>query len=43
VIQSGPLKSLNVKWRNSSQRRNWGTTNSFDENRLIVSYPLNLL
>lgn len=43
VIQSGPLKSLNVKWRNSSQRRNWGSTNSFDENRLIVSYPLNLL
>lgn len=43
VIQSGPLKSLNVKWRNSSQRRNWGSTNSFDENRLIVSYPINLL
>ena len=43
VIQSGPLKALNVKWRNSSQRRNWGSTNSFDENRLIVSYPLNLL
>ena len=43
VIQSGPLKALNVKWRNSSQRRNWGSTNSFDENRLIVSYPMNLL
>lgn len=43
VIQSGPLKALNVKWRNSSQRRNWGRTNSFDENRLIVSYPINLL
>ncbi|WP_085677469.1 MULTISPECIES: OprD family porin [unclassified Pseudomonas] len=43
VVQSGPLKALNVKWRNSSQRRNWGSTNSFDENRLIVSYPLNLL
>jgi porin-like protein GalP len=43
VIQSGPLKALNVKWRNSNQRRNWGSTNSFDENRLIVSYPLNLL
>lgn len=43
VIQSGPLKALNVKWRNSSQRRNWGSTNSFDENRLIVSYPINLL
>ena len=43
VIQSGPLKALNVKWRNSSQRRDWGRTNSFDENRLIISYPLNLL
>ncbi|MDH0301710.1 MULTISPECIES: OprD family porin [unclassified Pseudomonas] len=43
VVQSGPLKSLNIKWHNSSQRRNWGSTNSFDENRLIVSYPINLL
>ncbi|MDU9397059.1 OprD family porin [Pseudomonas sp. zfem003] len=43
VIQSGTFKSLSVKWRNSSQRRDWGNTNSFDENRLIVSYPLSLL
>ncbi|MGX1179563.1 MULTISPECIES: OprD family porin [Pseudomonas] len=43
VIQSGPFKALNLKWRNSSQRRDWGSTNSFDENRLIVSYPLSLL
>lgn len=43
VIQSGPLKALNLKWRNSSQRRDWGSTNSFDENRLIVSHPLSLL
>ncbi|SNT56196.1 outer membrane porin, OprD family, partial [Pseudomonas delhiensis] len=43
TVQSGPLKTLNVKWRNSSMRRDWGRTNSFDENRLIVSYPLNLL
>lgn len=43
TIQSGPLKTLNVKWRNSTMRRDWGKTNSFDENRLIVSYPLNLL
>ncbi|WP_371367108.1 OprD family porin [Pseudomonas sp. QL9] len=43
TIQSGPLKTLNVKWRNSTMRRDWGKTNSFDENRLIVSYPLNIL
>ncbi|WP_236235002.1 OprD family porin [Pseudomonas tohonis] len=43
VVQSGTFKSLAVKWRNSSQRRDWGNTNSFDENRLIVSYPFSLL
>ncbi|MDZ3991692.1 OprD family porin [Pseudomonas sp. Teo4] len=43
VVQSGALKTLNVKWRNTTLRRNWGSTNSFNENRLIVSYPLNLL
>ncbi|WP_435605676.1 OprD family porin [Pseudomonas knackmussii] len=43
TVQSGPLKTLNVKWRNSSLRKDWGKTNSFDENRLIVSYPLNIL
>ncbi|PWU27866.1 outer membrane porin, OprD family [Pseudomonas sp. RW407] len=43
TVQSGPLKTLNVKWRNSTMRRDWGRTNSFDENRLIVSYPLDLL
>ncbi|MFR0693685.1 OprD family porin [Enterobacterales bacterium AE_CKDN230030158-1A_HGKHYDSX7] len=43
TFQSGALKTLNIKWRNSNMRRDWGSTNSFDENRLIVSYPLNLL
>jgi len=43
TVQSGPLKTLNLKWRNSTMRRDWGRTNSFDENRLIVSYPLDLL
>lgn len=43
TVQSGPLKTLNVKWRNSTMRRDWGKTNSFDENRLIISYPLNIL
>ena len=42
VIQSGTFKDLSVKWRNSTMRRDF-STNSFDENRLIVSYPLNLL
>jgi hypothetical protein len=36
------FKDLSVKWRNSTMRRDF-STNAFDENRLIVSYPLNLL
>jgi len=36
------LKSFNVKWRNSTIRRDYNT-NEFDENRLIISYPLSLL
>jgi len=43
VVQAGTLKSLTVKWRNSTMRRDWGNTNSFDENRLIISYPFSLL
>ena len=43
TVQSGTFKTLNVKWRNSTMRRDWGRTNSFDENRLIISYPLSLL
>jgi len=42
TVQSGPLKSLNIKWRNSSIRRDYSTT-EFDENRLIFNYPLSLL
>jgi hypothetical protein len=42
TVQSGPLKSFNVKWRNSTIRRDYNT-NEFDENRLIISYPLSLL
>lgn len=42
IIQSGPFKNLNVKWRNSTLRRDYSTT-EFDENRLIISYPLSLL
>ncbi|TFZ33270.1 outer membrane porin, OprD family, partial [Pseudomonas syringae] len=40
--QSGAFKSLSVKWRNSTMRRDYNT-NQFDENRLIVSYPWSLL
>lgn len=44
VVQSGPLKNLNVKWRNSNIRKSWANNGTdFDENRLIVNYPLNLL
>lgn len=43
VIQSGQFKSLNVKLRNSTMRRDWGSATSYDENRLIISYPLPLL
>jgi len=42
VFQSGALKDLNVKWRNSTLRRAWGTNTSFNENRLIINYPLSL-
>jgi len=42
VVQSGPLKALSLRWRNSTIRRDWGANNKFDDNRLIVSYPISL-
>lgn len=42
TVQSGALKNFNVRWRNSSMRRDY-SNNEFDENRLIVSYPISLL
>jgi hypothetical protein len=42
TLQSGALKNLTLRWRNSSIRRDF-SNNEFDENRLIVSYPLSLL
>ena len=42
TVQSGALKDLNLRWRNSTIRRDY-STNEFDENRLIISYPLSLL
>ena len=44
TVQNGPLKSLNVKWRNSSARKSWANNGTdYDENRIIINYPLNLL
>lgn len=43
VIQSGTFKSFNIRWRNSTLRRNYGSNSSFDENRLIIQYPLSIL
>ena len=42
TVQSGTFKSLNVRWRNSSIRRDY-STNEFDENRWFISYPISLL
>ncbi|WP_256665952.1 OprD family porin [Pseudomonas sp. 8Z] len=42
VVQSGPLKSLSMKWRNNTIRRDF-SSNEFDENRLIFNYPLSIL
>ena len=42
VVQSGTFKNLSMKWRNSTMRRDY-STNAFDENRLIISYPFSLL
>ncbi|MGE7993242.1 OprD family porin [Pseudomonas sp. NPDC089554] len=42
VIQGGPFKNLGIRWRNSSIRRDF-SNNEFDENRLIVNYPLSIL
>ncbi|MNF45794.1 Porin-like protein NicP precursor [compost metagenome] len=42
TVQSGSLKNLNLRWRNSTLRRDY-SNNEFDENRVIVSYPISLL
>lgn len=43
VLQSGTFKNLSLRWRNSTLRRNYGATNSFDENRVIIQYPFSIL
>jgi hypothetical protein len=40
VLQSGRLKDLSLKWRNATVRSTFG--NDLDENRIIVSYPLQI-
>ncbi|MCS3472297.1 hypothetical protein M2401_006061 [Pseudomonas sp. JUb42] len=42
VIQSGSLKNLSLRWRNSVIKRDFSLSD-FNENRLIVSYPLSIL
>lgn len=43
TFQDGPLKNLNVRWRNATSRGNIATGNNLDENRLIVSYTIPLM
>mgnify|MGYP003575413811 CR=1 FL=1 len=42
VVQSGALKNLSVRWRNSSIRWDF-STNEFDENRIFIKDPVSLL
>ncbi|VVM39413.1 Porin-like protein NicP [Pseudomonas fluorescens] len=41
TVQSGSLKNLSVRLRNASIRRDY-SSNEFDDNRLIISYPFSL-
>jgi len=41
VIQSGPLRNGSVRWRNASVRRDFNASD-YDENRVIISYPINI-
>lgn len=42
VVQSGRLKNLALRWRNASVRRGFNSAD-YDENRVIISYPLGIL
>lgn len=42
TVQGGPLKNLELRWRNGSYRSN-GTGNDIDQHRVIVSYTIPLL
>jgi hypothetical protein len=41
TLQSGSLKNLSIRWRNSDVRRDVGA--DANENRLIINYPLSIL
>lgn len=41
VIQSGPLRYASVRWRNASVRRGFNASD-YDENRVIISYPIDI-
>ncbi|MFD2837972.1 OprD family porin [Azotobacter vinelandii] len=42
VVQSGAAKNLTLRWRNTTMRRDYGSDNQFNEQRLIIQYPLSL-
>ncbi|WP_372438688.1 OprD family outer membrane porin [Pandoraea sputorum] len=42
VVQSGVMKNVSLRWRNASVRRDFNSSD-YDENRIILSYPLKLL
>ncbi|NIE73280.1 OprD family porin [Pantoea sp. Ap-967] len=42
VVQSGSLQGMDIRWRNSSMRRTYGS-GSFDENLLVVNYAFSTL
>lgn len=42
VVQTGQLKNLSVRWRNSSIRRDFNSVD-YDEHRLIVSLPIKFM
>lgn len=41
-VQTGWLKSLSIKLRHSELRKDWGNTNSFNDNRVILNYTIPL-
>jgi porin-like protein GalP len=43
VVQSGPLQKASIRYRNLTLRTNYGSNTSYDENRIIIQYPIDLL
>ena len=42
VVQGGPLKGVNLRWRNVTFRSGNGLTTDLDENRLILGYTFKI-